>query len=202
MTGVPNVARAATAFAAALLSAVPAAALGRAESYVPPADELAEASIIIDAMFPPDKREQILLDLAGAVASQAAAGVMTGQLFEEPGIKAIVDAYLADLPTNFRPLFAKHMPRIFEATAVAYTREFTLEELRDISAFARTPSGQRYFISLQKFQSDPVVAAANQAMFADLAPIQQAASARLRQQVEDYLIANPQVLERLQKSGS
>ena len=196
------IARAATAVAAALLATVPAAAHAQAAPYVPPADELAEAGIIIEAMFPPDQREQILLDLAGAVANQAAAGMMTGQIFEEPGIKAIVDAYLADLPTNFRPLFAKHMPRIFEATAIAYTREFTLEELRDISAFARTPSGQRYFISLQKFQSDPAVAAANQAMFADLAPIQQAASARLRQEVEEYLIANPQVIERLQKPGA
>lgn len=193
---------AAAALATVLLSALPAAARAQTEAYVPPADELAEASVIIEAMFPPDKREQILLDLAGAVANQAAAGMMTGQIFEEPGIKAIMDAYLADLPTNFRPLFAKHMPRIFEATAVAYTREFTLEELRDISAFARTPSGQRYFISLQKFQSDPAVAAANQAMFADLAPLQQAAGARLRKQIEEYLIANPAVIDRLDKAGS
>jgi hypothetical protein len=112
-----------------------------------------------------------------------------------------MDAYVADLPKTFRPLFAKNLPQIFEATAIAYTREFTLEELKDISAFARTPSGQRYFISLQKFQSDPAVAKANQDMFADLAPLQQAEGAKLRQQVEQYLIANPDVIRRLEKAG-
>lgn len=193
--------RTAAACAAAILLAYPGIALAEDEAYAAPAEELAEAGIIINAMFPADQREQILLDLASAVANQAAGGFMSGPVFEEPGIRAIMDNYLADLPETFRPLFAKHMPNIFEATAIAYTREFTLEELRDISAFARTASGQRYFISLQKFQSDPAVAAANQAMFADLATLQQTTGARLRKEVELYLIANPDVLERLDKAG-
>lgn len=173
----------------------------RDEPYVPPADELAEAQVIIEAMLPPEKREQILLDLASAGAKQASAGFMSGPVFEEPGIKAIVDDFLAELPMVYQPLFAEHMPRILEATAVAYTREFTLEELRDIGAFARTPSGQRYFSRIQALQSDPQVAAANSAMFTDLAPIAKATSARMRQKVEAYLIANPGVVERLRKAG-
>lgn len=193
--------RSALCLTAALLLAIPGAAFAQDEAYVAPAEELAEAKVIIEAMFPADKREQILLDMATSLAQQAASGFMTGPIYEEPGLKAIMDAYIADLPDTFRPLFAIHLPHIFEATAVAYTREFTLEELKDISAFARTPSGQRYFISLQKFQSDPAVAQANQQMFADLAPIQQAAGAKLRKQVEEYLVANPDVISRLEKTG-
>jgi hypothetical protein len=169
--------------------------------YVAPADELAEAQVIIEAMLPPDKREQILLDLASAVAKQASAGFMSGPLFEEPGIKAIVDRFLVDLPMVYRPLFAEHMPKILEATAVGYTREFTLEELRDIAAFARTPSGQRYFLRIQALQSDPGVAAASSAMFADLAPIAREAGVKVGQEVEAYLSDNPEVVERLQKAG-
>lgn len=186
---------------AALLIALPGAAFAQDEAYVPPAEELVEAKVIIEAMFPADKREQVLLDMASSLAQQAASGFMSGPIYEEPGIKAIMDAYIADLPDTFRPLFAKHLPQIFEATAIAYTREFTLDELKDISEFARTPSGQRYFISLQKFQSDPAVAKANQNMFVDLAPIQQAAGAKLMQQVEAYLVANPDVIRRLEKAG-
>jgi hypothetical protein len=169
--------------------------------YVAPADELAEAQVIIEAMLPPDKREQILLDLASAVAKQASAGFMNGPLFEEPGIKAIVDRFLVDLPMVYRPLFAEHMPKVLEATAVGYTREFTLEELRDIAAFARTPSGQRYFLRIQALQSDPGVAAASSAMFADLAPIAREAGVKVGQEVEAYLNANPEVVERLEKAG-
>lgn len=186
---------------AALLIALPGAAFAQDEAYVPPAEELVEAKVIIEAMFPADKREQVLLDMASSLTQQAASGFMSGPIYEEPGIKAIMDAYIADLPDTFRPLFAKHLPQIFEATAIAYTREFTLDELKDISEFARTPSGQRYFISLQKFQSDPAVAKANQNMFVDLAPIQQAAGAKLMQQVEAYLVANPDVIRRLEKAG-
>lgn len=186
---------------AALLIALPGAAFAQDEAYVPPAEELVEAKVIIEAMFPADKRDQVLLDMASSLAQQAASGFMSGPIYEEPGIKAIMDAYIADLPDTFRPLFAKHLPQIFEATAIAYTREFTLDELKDISEFARTPSGQRYFISLQKFQSDPAVAKANQNMFVDLAPIQQAAGAKLMQQVEAYLVANPDVIRRLEKAG-
>ena len=191
----------AIAFAGLLHFAAPGSLAAQDDSYVPPADELAEARVIIEAMFPSDRREQILLDMATTTAKQAIAGYMTGPAFDEPGIKAIIDSFIADLPSTFAPLFAKHLPKIFEATAIAYTREFTLEELRDIAAFARTPSGQRYFISLQKFPSDPAVAAANQAMFADVAVLKKDKSGAVRKQVEEYLMANPDVLERLSKAG-
>jgi hypothetical protein len=181
--------------------ASPGSLAAQEEPYVPPADELAEAQVIIEAMLPPDKREQILLDLASSVAKQASAGFMNGPIFEEPGVKAIVDGFLADLPKVYRPLFAEHMPKILDATAVAYTREFTLEELRDISSFARTPSGQRYFLRIQALQSAPEVAAANSAMFTDLGPIARAASVKVGQEVEAYLATNPEVVERLRKAG-
>ena len=194
-------AHAAKALCAAALLAAHSIALAQTEPYTPPADEMAEAAVIIETMFPTDKRAQIVIDMATATARQAVAGYSTGPVFEEPGIKAIMESFLADLPSTFAPLFAKHLPKIFEATAVAYTREFTLEELRDIAAFARSPSGQRYFISLQKFLGDPAVAAANQAMFADVAVLQKNRSGAVRKQVEEYLMANPDVLERLSKAG-
>ena len=42
---------------AALLVALPGAAFAQDEAYVPPAEELAEAKVIIEAMFPADERE-------------------------------------------------------------------------------------------------------------------------------------------------
>lgn len=197
-----KVRRPAVGLAAAVLLVFPGAGFAQDEAYVPPAEELTEAKVIIDAMFPADKREQILFDMGTAMAGQAVSGLIEGPIFEEPGIRAIIEEFVVtDLPGTFRTLFAKHMPQIFEATAVAYTREFTLEELRDISAFARTPNGKRYFVTIQKLKSDPLVAAATQAMVADLAPVQKTVVARVEKQVEDYLVANPEVVERLMKAG-
>jgi len=184
-----------------LVAAIPAAATAQADDYVAPADELAAARAIMEVMFPATNREDAILEMATAMGQQAAASMMNGPIFEEPGIKAIVEKHLSDMPQTLRPLFAKHLPQIFEATAVAYTREFSLEELRDIAAFAQTPSGQRYFVTLQKLLGDPVVAAANQAMFKDIGPIQREQSAKVSQEVQEYLIANPDVIERLRKVG-
>lgn len=194
-----RVARHAIAFAAAIPLASPALAM-QADSYVAPADELAYAKVIIEAMYPEDKRDQMVLDLASTVANQMAAGTMSGPIFEEPGIRAIMEQFLKDLPEVLRPTFTKHLPSIFEATAIAYTREYTLEELRDISAFAQTPSGKRYFLSLQKLQSDPAVASANTTMFKDVDPVTKQQGDKVRQQVEAFLMANPDALERIKKA--
>jgi hypothetical protein len=171
------------------------------DQYVPPEDELAYASMIMEVMFPGDKREQMILDMASAMSRQVASGLMTGPIFEEPGIRAIMDEFLAEMPETLRPIFSKHLPAMFHATAVAYTREFTVQELQDISAFAQTPSGSRYFLNLQKLLSDPSVAAANQEMFRDLHPMQQELGQLVGKQVEEYLIANPDVIELLEKAG-
>ncbi|MBU7580697.1 MAG: hypothetical protein KAF27_09520 [Porphyrobacter sp.] len=196
-----RVARYAIALAAAIHLAAPGALAAQDADYAPPADELAYANIIIDTMFPSDQREQMMVEVGANVARQAADGMMTGPLFQEPGLKAIMDRYIDALPETLRPLFAAHLPKLMEATAVAYTRKFSLEELREISAFAQTPSGKTYFSSVQSLLGDPVVAEANQAMFAAAAPVLQAEQARLRKEIEGYLKANPDALSRLDRAS-
>ncbi len=191
----------ALALVAAVQTITPAALAAQDETYVAPPEELALANVIIEAMYPADKREAMLLELSRSIASQYMAGAMTGPMFQEPGIRAIMDRFVADLPDAFRPIFAKQLPRIFDATAIAYTREFTLEELQDIARFAQTPNGSRYFVNLQKLQSDPAIAAANQAYFAELGPLARTMGAEVGKEVETYLRANPDVVERLKKAG-
>ncbi|MFO6447228.1 hypothetical protein ACLBKU_08800 [Erythrobacter sp. NE805] len=185
----------------ALALAAPGAVAAQEAAYVPPPEELALAREIIAVMYPADKRDEMLLEMSTNLAKQAMAGGMDNPVFREPGIKAIMDRFVADLPEVLRPAFVKHMPQIFEATAVAYTRLFTLEELRDIRAFAGTPSGQRYFASTNQVMSDPAIAAANAAYFAEVMPLPRQMGAKVRKEVEDYLKANPEVLERLAKAG-
>ena len=180
----------------ALTLATPA--LAQTDAYTPPADELEEAMAIMDVMFPPDRREQDMLDTAMTMGDQLATSMMTGPVFEEPGIRAIMDEFLAKMPDIMRPAITKHLPAMIKSTAIAYTREFTLTELQDIRAFASTPSGRRYFSNVQKLLADPVVAEANQTFFSELNAVQQVELQKLQRDVVEYLQANPEVAERLQ----
>lgn len=183
------------------LSTVATPTLAQSDTYNPPADEMAEAMAIMEVVFPPDTREQTMIDTATTMGNQMAASMMNGPIFEEPGIRSIMDDFLATLPEVMRPMITKHLPSMVKSTAIAYTREFTLDELQDIRAFALTPSGQRYFSNAQQLLADPAVAAANEAFFADVNEAQQVEVKKLQGKVVEYLQANPDVVERLQAAG-
>ena len=188
---------------AAALSAIALAtpALAQDAPYTPPEDELVEAQAIMNAMFPPETREDSMLELMASMGSQVADGMMQGPVFEEPGIKAIMDEFVAEMPVVMRPMLVDYLPKMIDATAIAYTREFTLEELRDISAFASTPSGKRYFSEAQSLLNDPVVAEVNKEFFANVSTVQQAETVKLTQKVQQYLLDNSEVLGRLKAAG-
>jgi len=185
--------------AGALALATPA--LAQSDNYAPPADELAEAMAIMEVIFPPATREQDMINTATTMGNQMAASMMTGPIFEEPGIRAIMDEFLGTLPEIMRPLITKHLPSMIKSTAIAYTREFTLEELQDIRAFASTPSGGRYFSSVQSLLSDPAVARANEEFFAEVNASQLVEVEKLQGQVIEFLQNNPDAVQRLQDAG-
>ena len=177
------------------------AAVAQEAEYIAPEDEMAEAMIIMDVMFPADTREEMMLDTVRTMGNQMAASMMNGPIFEDPGIRVIMDEFIADVPEMMRPAIAEHMPSMIKSTAIAYTREFTLEELQDIRAFATTPSGRNYFSNVQSLLADPAVAATNQEFFARVSEMQAEQVPVLQQKLTEYLAANPDVLERLQQAG-
>ncbi len=189
----------ALALSACMAAALPMAAPVFAQDvdYIAPEDEMAEAMLIMDVMFPADTRE----DMVRTMGSQMADSMMTGPIFEEPGIRAIMDDFIASVPELMRPAIAEHLPSMIKSTAIAYTREFTLEELQDIRAFSGTPSGRHYFGSVQSLLADPAIAATNQEFFAEVSEMQAEQVPILQQKLADYLDANPEVIERLQQSG-
>lgn len=193
-----NLALAAGATALVLFTS-PAFAQG--DSYTPPADELEEAMAIMQVIFPPETREQDMLETSVTMGNQVAASMMTGPIFEEPGVRAIMDEFVDALPEIMAPLISKHLPAMIKSTAIAYTREFTLEELQDIRAFASTPTGARYFSSTQRVLSDPAVAESNQVFFGEVNEAQQVQLKALQRKIVDYLQANPDVAQRLQDQG-
>jgi len=79
-----------------------------------------------------------------------------------------LDAYFDAPPAKLMPVVGKHLPAMREATAIAYCREFTLDELKQLRAFSQTPAGTHYFSKVTNLVGDPAVADANKAYFVDV----------------------------------
>jgi len=179
-----------------------AAVLAQEAQYTPPEDEMAEARAIVEVVLPPETAEQMMLQTMSTVIDQMSGNMMNDPVFEEPGIRAIMDEFIADLPEVMRPMVADYIPVLKNATAIAYTRQFTLEELKDIRAFASTSSGAKYFATSPSLLSDPAVEKANKGFFEATSSIQAEQAQLVAQKVTAYLLANPEVLERLKARGT
>ncbi|MXO71711.1 hypothetical protein [Alteraurantiacibacter buctensis] len=181
----------AAGLALAALPAFAMAATARDASASLDPQEMAEARAIIDVMFPPEKREEMMQDMMAEMVSQFAASIRL-ETIEDAGLRAILENYMANIPEMLRPTVNDHLPNLLGATAVAYVNRFTLAELQDIHAFARTPSGRRYLSSATSLVGDPAVAATNSEYFGQVQELNRQMSGRLRQQVADYLASHPE----------
>jgi hypothetical protein len=72
-----------------------------------------------------------------------------------------------------QPKIREHMPAVLEASAQAYAREFSAAELRDMIAFAQTPTGKHYLARGAAVETDRGILDAQMGIWEDLAPIMQ-----------------------------
>ncbi|MFW2350632.1 DUF2059 domain-containing protein [Qipengyuania sp.] len=184
------------ALAATLLACAPLGAVS-AQDYTPPAEEMVEAKAIIDAMFPPSTRDQQMRQMMSDIVKQMRTGVMQNPVFADPGMAKIASDFLESVPDALMPLVRQHFPDILEATATAYTREFSLDELKEIHAFAQTPAGQHYFSRATALLGDPAVARANETYMTAVHALQASETEKLRTKTLEYLKAHPEVVEKL-----
>lgn len=167
---------------------------------VPDPAELAEATAIIEIMFPLEEREATFKSLIGDVMGQFMQASTLPEI-DDPGLKGIFQDYLAALPDRLMPVVQTHLPRILDATAISYTREFSLEELRDIHAFALTPAGKHYLSRSSALLGDPAVAAANTAYMVDIQAYAQESKGELIQALTAYVEEHPEVLQEQDIAG-
>ena len=123
------------------------------------------ANQIVETMIPADQGETIMRQMMTAVMAQMD-GSWSADI-SDPGMQAILDRRKKQLPDLFMPLIKKHLPSLKAAIACAYTHEFSVEELREVGAFAASPSGKHYLSRSAAILSDPAVAESNRAYFAE-----------------------------------
>ncbi len=174
--------------AASLIIAAPACAEGQSDD----AAKLREAQAIIQVIFPPAQREQMMDKILTTLGAQMRPAVLHDAM-SDPGLKSIVDAYFDKVMTLERPVLQKHIPDMLEASAVAYTHEFSLAELKDIHAFAQTQSGRHYFARASAILSDPAVAKVNTAMALEGQATARSLMPEFKEKLVAYLKAHPDV---------
>ncbi|MXP28909.1 DUF2059 domain-containing protein [Porphyrobacter algicida] len=188
-----------TMLAALIATAAPVAAHAQAApATANQSAKMQEASAIIAIMFPPAERDQKMHDMLTNITTQMKNSMGQLESVGDPGLKAIIDRFVDNVPDKLMPTVQKYFPSMLEAQAEAYTHEFSLEELKQIHAFAMTPAGKHYFSKMTDLLKDPAVAKANERYFAALQGLQQQEAMELRKEIMAYLKAHPDVAKKLE----
>jgi len=181
-------------FGALLAAALPAAAAAQDND----AAELAEARAIVAVIYPPAERDAMMRTMLEQFAGQLKQSVpLDIAAFGDPGLSAIVEKFQDNVVGLVMPTVQAHLPKIIEATAVAYTHEFDLAELRDIHAFAETPAGRRYLSRQTALVGDPAVAEVNTAYLRDIQLLAAAKQAEFREELLAYFAKHPEVARKV-----
>jgi len=102
----------------------------------PDAAKLAEAHAIINVMFPPNSRESMLTQLQSQMVTQ----MMPDRVawMQEPGIKKIIDDYIAEAEAEQRAVLLKHLPDQIDASRRLCAQVFAgrAQRHRRLRAFA------------------------------------------------------------------
>lgn len=188
---------------ASLAVAAPAVAAPQPASAARPTDhlKLSEARAIIAIMFPPAQREHMMDKLMNDLMVPFRKN-MPKAIADDPGLKAIVDDFISEGQARERPIIQKDMPHVLEAMAIAYTHEFSLAELKQIHAFALSPTGNHYLSKSIDIAGDPVVIEANTAMFADGQKMMNSLLPEFMSKVVEYVTAHPDLEKKVKATPS
>lgn len=151
---------------------------------------LALAKEIISIVFPPAEREAMMHKLVANMTAQFSAGIDLSSI-EDKGARDLVKGYLDSIPVRMQPMVNAFIPKQMEVTARAYARMYTEQQLTDVLAFAKTPSGAAFLQHSMDVMSDPEVAEANTDYFKDVMGESQKLGAEMTQAIAAYAKEHP-----------
>ena len=180
-----------------VLVAAPSGAVAAAPSEQVDPAELSEARAIIAVMFPPAERMNMITRMQDQMMAQMGP-LLPASISSDPGLSAIMTDYLDQAKAKQRTVMQARLPEMTEALAVAYTREYSLPELKEIRAFAQTRAGSHYLSKATAMVGDPAVARVNTAMFQDIRAVTDSLAPGFRDKVVAYLKAHPDVAAKIE----
>jgi hypothetical protein len=183
-------------FLAPAVAAAPASAV-RADA----AAKAAEAHAIIEIMYPPATRGEMLDKMLAGMNAPMRQNMPFINDIKDPGLKALFKDFFDHIIERQRPLMARHMPAMMDAMAAAYSHMFSLAELKDIHTFAVSPSGRTYFSHMTSILGDPAVQKVTSDMIADAQSSAKTDALEFKDKVEAYVKAHPKAGDELKALG-
>lgn len=129
---------------------------------------LERAREILTLAFPPEKREQMYATLMNTIVGQARKTMEGTEPSKDKDFEAVLDRSTQRMFDELQQILNAHIPDYFESMAKAYARSFSSDELNELLAFAKTPTGQHFFARSTTLVQDPDVQAASARMMADM----------------------------------
>ena len=161
-------------------------------------EKIVEARAIVEIIYPVAEREAIFREMTETHAQQIAAHMLHEPAYQgEPDLMAAATEALKQLPEFLWPATQKHMSAIIEATAVAYAREFSLQELSDIRSFGETDSGRRLLTRMPFVLNDPALGEARQAHLMDTEHARKDFMEVFDRKIEQLVYSHPDLQKRL-----
>lgn len=162
----------------------------------PGKEALEQAQVIVQIMFPPETREQTFAKTIDDMLGQFRRAMKVDSV-PDAGLQKILNDQFDAMPHLLMPTVREYLPQILNATALAYTHEYSLDELKHIRIFAETPAGRHYLQTSMKLLGDPAVAKVNESYFEAIQKVQLAERDRMQAKISDYLKKHPDVAAKL-----
>lgn len=164
MTPLRNLALAiALTSALAPLPAQGVSAIADASAPPPLAEQIAASRELMVVLMPPSYRDDMIdgmVQMIDRVMHQIVdsnAG-LTATLRKKPGAEEVFTRFVERQMTSTRRRMTERMPALVEAMTVAYARQFTVEQIKDMQVFFSTPTGQAYIRQSAHIMADPAIA--------------------------------------------
>nr|WP_294813431.1 DUF2059 domain-containing protein [uncultured Sphingomonas sp.] len=147
----------------------PAAAQSAPVAAAPDAARLAAAQALIEQIMPADRRDAMIEQMVRPMIANAREAMANAPMFadmarDNPKLASAMNGFMDEEFERSIATTKAAMPALFDAMARAYARRFTLDQMRDIGDFFKTPSGRLYVETAPTIMSDPDVMAAQRAM--------------------------------------
>lgn len=153
-----------TALALAPVVDTPAFAQAATVAAEPDTARLDAARRVIDLIMPPAGLQAMIDAMVQPMFANVRKGILESpqmtEVFDgDAQASAIFERYMDRAQKRSAEQMRDMIPDMITAMTRAYARRFSVEQLREISAFFATPTGQYYFEQSMLMMSDPDVAA-------------------------------------------
>lgn len=150
------------------------------------AEATALAQQIIDIGMPEETREDVFFKAMDDLMVQMRVAIEPKLPKDDPEVIKILDTWLLEFLDDSKSRLRSHIPALIDGMVQGYVNLYSNEELRDILAFVKTPSGQKFFQTSSEIIGQPEFAAANQVYMAEAMEAVEPAREELVKRLTDY----------------